>query len=157
MNTTAETDIGPLTWVKGEIDLALERALDAFERQQAEGPESAHLKAARAHLHQAHGALSIVGLDGVTRFSEVLEQLLEAVDDGRIALGPAVADATRQGIAAIRRYLDDLVAGQPDQPLRLLPTYRSLATALGIAEPTPTELFFPDLSRSEERRVGKEC
>jgi len=153
MNTSAEMDIGPLTWVKGEIDLALERTVEALDRHGQEGADSAHLKAARAHLHQAHGALSIVGFDGVTRFSEALEQVLEAVDEGRVAYDQSVADTTHHAVAAIRNYLDDLINGQPDQPLRLLPTYRALSEVLGQGEPAPSDLFFPDLSLRPPQRT----
>ena len=152
MSTSAELDIGPLTWVKGEIDLALERAVEALDRHGVEGGDSPHLKSARTHLHQAHGALSIVGLDGVTRFSEALEQLLEAVEEGRVDYQPTASEAARQGIAAIRHYLDDLVAGQPNQTLRLLPAYNALAAALGQNQPAPPDLFFPDLSLRPPRR-----
>jgi chemosensory pili system protein ChpA (sensor histidine kinase/response regulator) len=153
MNTSAEMDIGPLTWVKGEIDLALERAIEALDRHGLGGADSSHLKAARAHLHQAHGALSIVGFDGITRFSEALEQLLEAVDEGKVAYDQSTGDTVRHAIAAIRNYLEDLIAGQPDQPLRLLPTYRALTAALGQADPAPTDLFFPDLSLRPPQRA----
>lgn len=152
MTTAAELDIGPLTWVKGEIDLALERAAEALGRRGDESADAAHLQSARNHLHQAHGALSIVGLDGVTRFSEALEQLLEAVEDGELAYGPKVADAAHQGILAIRHFLDDLIMGQPNQPLRLLPAYQVLAEARGLPPPTPSELFFPDLTLRPPRR-----
>jgi chemosensory pili system protein ChpA (sensor histidine kinase/response regulator) len=153
MNTSAEMDIGPLTWVKGEIDLALERAIEALDRHGPGGADSSHLKSARAHLHQAHGALSIVGFDGITRFSEALEQLLEAVDNGEVAYDQTVADTVRHAVAAIRNYLEDLIAGQPDQPLRLLPMYRALSTALGQNDPSPTDLFFPDLSLRPPQRT----
>jgi chemosensory pili system protein ChpA (sensor histidine kinase/response regulator) len=147
----ADLDIGPLTWVKGEIDLALDRAVEAIERHGAE-KDAAHLKAARAHLHQAHGALSIVGLDGVTRFSEVLEQLLDGIESGRVKQIPQATDAARQAIAAIRQYLDELVAGHSNQPLRLLPVYQSVTQALGQAVASPSDLFFPDLSLRPPRR-----
>ncbi|HTZ00152.1 MAG TPA: Hpt domain-containing protein, partial [Rhodocyclaceae bacterium] len=155
MNNAAELDIGPLSWVKGEIDLALGRAAEALERHRAQGAQdgdSSHLKSARNNLHQAHGALSIVGLDGVTQFSDALEQLLDAVENGSVQLTDDVAEAAQHGLAAVRHYLDDLVAGQPDQPLRLLPAYRRLAAARGLAEPSPTELFFPDMSLRPPRR-----
>ena len=155
MGTNAELDIGPLTWVKGEIDLALERADEALDRHQAEGAsggESSHLKSARNNLHQAHGALSIVGLDGVTQFSDALEHLFAAIDDGSVDITPDVLSAAKQGLSAIRHYLDDLVAGEPDQSLKLLPAYRALFSARGLPEPTAAELFFPDLSLRPPRR-----
>jgi chemosensory pili system protein ChpA (sensor histidine kinase/response regulator) len=152
MNTSAELDIGPLTWVKGEIDLALERAVEALDRHGQGDTDSTHLQAARAHLHQAHGALAIVGFDGVTRFSEALERLLEAVEEGRITYQPMVADAARRAIAAIKNYLEDLISGQPNQPLRLLPVYRALSEASGQTTPSPADLFFPDLTLRPPRR-----
>ncbi len=149
MSTSATTDIGPLTWVKSEIDLALNRALEALARQDGEGAPA--LPAARTHLHQARGALSIVGLDGVTRLAEAAEQLLDAAEAGHP--GPEdCADAARQAIDAIRRYLDELLAGQPDQALRLLPDYRAVMARLGHAEAPAADLFYPDLTPRPPRR-----
>jgi chemosensory pili system protein ChpA (sensor histidine kinase/response regulator) len=152
MDNSFELDIGPLTWVRGEIDLALERALEALGQHGDDVTDSSFLKSTRSHLHQAYGALSIVGLEGVTRFAEALEQLLSAVEEEQLPYTPAVANAARQGIAAIRHYLEDLVSGQPDQPLRLLPSFRAIIEARSAPTPAPSELFFPDLSLRPPRR-----
>lgn len=138
-------DIGPLTWVKGEIELALDRAGEDLMRYGEAPAEAARLAAARAHLHQASGALSIVGLEGITRFSGAIERLLAAFgEDG--AWTPEAGETARKGLATLRSYLDELVNGQPDQPLRLWPAYRELAAAAGLPEPSPAELFLPDLT-----------
>ena len=150
MSTTATTDIGPLTWVKSEIDLALNRALEALARQDGDGATA--LPAARTHLHQARGALSIVGLEGVTRLAEALEQLLDAAEAGRLGPAAACADAASQAIGAVRRYLDELLAGRPDQALRLLPDYRAVMARLGHAEAPAADLFYPDLTPRPPRR-----
>ena len=77
MSPSAAFDAGPLSWVKREIDGAMARGLEALATFAAAGAaEPGPLKAAQAHLHQAHGALQIVGLDGVTRISAELEALL---------------------------------------------------------------------------------
>lgn len=152
MNNAAELDVGPLTWVKGEIDLALDRALEALDRHPPGSDDATQLRSARNQLHQAHGALSIVGLDGVTRFSESLEHLLDDVESGEIAYDAQVAAAARGGVTAIRQYLDDLIAGQPDQPLRLFPALQAIARAHVLPEPSPSELFFPDLGLRPPRR-----
>ena len=73
MNTRADFDVGPLSWVKGEIDLAMQRGLESLHAFAANPRDGAKIKSAQTHLHQAHGALQIVGLDGVTRVSEELE------------------------------------------------------------------------------------
>ena len=66
MNAATEFDLGPLTWVKAEIDLALGRAEQALSEYQLSG-DTTRLKFCRTHVHQVYGALSIVGLDGVTQ------------------------------------------------------------------------------------------
>ncbi|MCX8145176.1 MAG: Hpt domain-containing protein, partial [Azovibrio sp.] len=154
MNAATDFDLGPLTWVKGEIDLALERATEALQNYQEQG-DLTQLKFCRTHLHQVHGALSVVGLDGVTQLSEALEALLLALENGEIANPAAAPEAAREAFAALRQYLDDLIAGEPNQPLRLLPVYQAVAAACGQKPASPTDLFFPDLSlRPPKRPAG---
>jgi chemosensory pili system protein ChpA (sensor histidine kinase/response regulator) len=69
------------------------------------------------------GALTIVGLDGVTQLAEAMEFLLEAMEKagaaGRRGRGRHSIHALR-ALTDLRHYLDDLISGQPNQPLRLL-------------------------------------
>ena len=158
MNAPTDFDIGPLTWVKSEIDLALERgdaALQAFTASAvgASG-DFTQVRFCRTHLHQVHGALTIVGLDGVTQFAEALESLLEAVEQQQRPATPEVIALARRAMAALRHYLDDLLGNQPNQPLRLLPLYRELQTARGHERALPTDLFFPSLGVRPPRRAG---
>jgi chemosensory pili system protein ChpA (sensor histidine kinase/response regulator) len=150
------TDIGPLSWVKSEIDLALKQAEQDLASH-ADGPTvaadaMAALQAARDNLHQAHGALTIVGLDGVTEFSLAIEDLLTALAAGRTPDAPAAIAAAEKGLAALHAYLDGLMAGETHQALSLYPIYRELALARGLPPPSPGELFFPDLTQRPPRR-----
>jgi chemosensory pili system protein ChpA (sensor histidine kinase/response regulator) len=120
MSPAHELDLGPLTWVKGEIDLALERAMTALAEAGSVPDSAGKIKFAQTHLHQAHGALSIVGLDGLTQFSEQLDRLLGEMASEQIAATPEVRRLASRCIAAIGNYLDELTRGQPDQALRLL-------------------------------------
>ncbi|HZX32033.1 MAG TPA: Hpt domain-containing protein [Rhodocyclaceae bacterium] len=145
--------MGPLTWVKGEIDQALDKAGEAL-RQCAGNADPTQLKFCRTHMHQVHGALSIVGLDGVTQVTDSLEALLLAIEEGKAAASPEAFGAVEQAIAALRQYLDDLMAGEPNQPLRLLPAYQALAQARGVKSARATDLFYPDLSVRPPKRTG---
>jgi chemosensory pili system protein ChpA (sensor histidine kinase/response regulator) len=149
MNAATEFDLGPLTWVKGEIDQALERANEAL-RQSSTDPTQ--IKFCRTHVHQVHGALAIVGLDGVTQVTESLEALLLAIEEGKAPGSPEAFATVEQTVGALRQYLDDLMAGEPNQPLRLLPAYQALATARGIPPARATDLFYPDLSLRPPKR-----
>ena len=156
MNAATEFDVGPLTWVKSEIDLALERALqaiDLYESGASSGTvDATQIKFCRTHLHQVLGALTIVGLDGVTQLVESLEGLLDSIeakaqsgDTARIAL-------VRKALSAIGQYLAGLVNGQINQPLRLFPLYQELQTARGAPPASPADLFYPDLSVRQPRQ-----
>ena len=150
MNAATEFDLGPLTWVKGEIDLALERAAEALGQHELTG-DATQLRFCRTHIHQVHGALSIGGLGGVTGVIESREALTGTLEDGRLQSTAGVVATVAGAIEAIRRYLDDLIAGEPNQPLRLLPTYAALAKARGMETCNPTDLFYPDLTRRPPR------
>ena len=152
MNATTEFDLGPLTWVKGEIDLALQRAEETLSQYES-GADGAPLKFCRTHVHQVYGALSIVGLDGVTQVAESIEALLAALEEGSLKPGDTGLAVLRQALSALRLYLDDLIVGQPNQPLRLLPVYLALAEVRGLGTAHPCDLFYPDLSLRPPRRT----
>jgi chemosensory pili system protein ChpA (sensor histidine kinase/response regulator) len=147
MNTTPSThqDLGPLIWVRGEIDLALIRASEALGNEDHQ-PGAEPLKFAQTHLHQARGALAIVGLDGLTHFCDALEQLFADWHAGRLASSRGAASLAQRAIASVRCHLDELVAGGVDQPMRLMPLYRDLMALRGETVVVPSELFFPDLT-----------
>ncbi|MCX8085657.1 MAG: Hpt domain-containing protein [Rhodocyclaceae bacterium] len=149
-------DTGTLAWVKDEIDLALEQASEALARHAASPAEARPLAEAREFVHQASGALAIVGVKGASRLCAAIEARLAelaASEDAREVV--AVAAAAGAAMAALRRYLDELMAGHPDQALKLFPAYRALLLAAGRPEPSPRELFFPDLTQRPPRRTAE--
>ena len=145
-------DTSTLSWVKDEIDIALERAGAALARYAAAPDQPASLTEARGHLHQAGGALVLVGLAGVTHCAETVEACLTDLAAPDSSMDVAVVAAAGAALAALRRYLDELMAGHPDQPLRLYPAYRALGLAAGQPEPSPLALFAPDLRLRPPRR-----
>jgi chemosensory pili system protein ChpA (sensor histidine kinase/response regulator) len=103
-------------------------------------------------VHQVYGALSIVGLDGVTQVVESIEALLAALDEGGLPADESRLAALRQSLSGVRQYLDDLMAGEVNQPLRLLGAYQNLATARGLPRIHTSDLFYPDLSLRPPKR-----
>ena len=86
---TPEFDLGPLSWVQGEIDQALTRGLEALAEFRANPKDATPLKHARSHVHQAAGAIQMVGLDAVVAFTDELERQLSRLEE----LPPAEAAA----------------------------------------------------------------
>ena len=151
MTARAEFDVGPLSWVKGEIDHAIEHAQQALRAFAANSADAAQLKSSQTHLHQAHGALSIVGLEGITRVSEELEGLLGVLEKEASLRKLEVFGVAERALGGIRTYLDQLMAGKPNQPLRLFPLYRDVVKARG-GQADPTDLYYPNLSFRPPRR-----
>ena len=145
-------DLGPLAWVKTEIDLALARADESLEQALGASAAAACVQFAQTHLHQASGALSIVGLDGLSQFASSLDQLLGMLAHDERPIDASTVDLARRALATIGNYLEELVHGTPDQPLRLQSLYEEIGAVRGTGPLSPAELFFPDLSLRPARR-----
>ena len=59
---------------------------------------------------------------------------------------PGAIAVAKKGISALSAYLDTLLAGQPDQPMRLLAPYLELNRARGASDANEGDLFFPNLA-----------
>src|SRR2546423_11184054 len=147
MTARADFDVGPLSWVKGEIDHAIQRSQEALRAFATNSADAAQLKSSQSHLHQAHGALSIVGLEGVTRLSEELEGLLAGIEKEASLRNSEIFRLVERALNGIRAYLDQLMAGNPNQPLKLYSLYRDVVTAPGRRgephHPSYSQLPFP--------------
>ncbi len=142
-------DLATLSWCLGEIreslagcEEGLRACLSDGNGESAAAPEALPgLAAARAALHQAHGALSIVDLAGVSTVTAEAEAVLERVARGQIALDEAMLAAFARVFAALLEYLDELAIGEPQQPLYLFPYYASLLQMRGAERIHPADLF----------------
>ena len=142
----SEFDIGPLTWVKGEIDVAILRAKEQIAHFAANINDTTPLRFAQPHLHQVKGAIQMVGLDGVARFVEEVERFMQALETREVEPAADTLDLLDQGFDAIGKYLDELMAGAPDVPLALFPMYKKFLEARKVERICESDLFFPDLS-----------
>ncbi len=145
-DTAPDFDLGPLTWVQGEIDQALSRALEALAVYKASPREITSLKHARSHVHQAAGAIQMVGLDAVTAYTDELERQLNRVEELPPREAQDVCDLIDRSCRKLKIFLDELVGGAPPVPLKLFPEYELMQQARGVKASAPTDLFYPDLS-----------
>ncbi|MES2039211.1 MAG: Hpt domain-containing protein [Pseudomonadota bacterium] len=145
-------DIGPLSWVMGEVREAITNAgkmlTDALGQDTETRPTT--LLHAKSYLHQAHGALQIVDIDGVSIVTETIEELLERLQSGQLEMTQANVEVIVDAFHAVLRYLEDLLSGSLHQPVRLFPYYRALLELKGAERIHPADLFFPSLSAKEQ-------
>lgn len=145
-NPISDFDLGPLTWVKTEIDHSLNQARENLDKLAGAALDRGPVKYILTHLHQATGALAMVGLAAATRFNEELEKLVAFLEGEDATRLPGSVAAAKKGISALSGYLDTLLAGQPDAPMRLLGPYLELNRARGQNDANDGDLFFPNLS-----------
>ncbi|MDR2678005.1 MAG: Hpt domain-containing protein, partial [Zoogloeaceae bacterium] len=151
MNAVTDFDLGPLTWVKGEIGLALEGVTENLAQFRAQG-DLALLKQCRTRLRQVRGVLSMIGLHGVAQVVEAMDGLAAALE-AQSTVNIAALDTLQQAIQAVQHYLDGLLVGEANQALRLFLPYQALMQAQG-RKAEAADLFFPTLSVAVPPRVA---
>jgi chemosensory pili system protein ChpA (sensor histidine kinase/response regulator) len=145
-DTAPEFDLGPLSWVQGEIDQALSRGVEGLAAFKAAPQDTTGLKQARTHIHQAAGAIQMVGLDAVTAYTDEIERQLSRLEELPPDDAQASCDLLDRACRKLKIFLDEVVGGANPVPLKLFPEYEQMQQARGIKAAAPTDLFYPDLS-----------
>ncbi|MYM23363.1 response regulator [Duganella sp. FT135W] len=142
-------DTGPLSWVMVEIRESLARSRTALFEAGGRAPEdqATQLQHAKSHLHQAHGALQMVDVEGVSLMTEVAEAALDRFKAGTLKCSTDHAETVAQLYQALVEYLEELLEGASSQPAKLFPYYRAVQEMMGVERIHPADLFYPDLSQ----------
>jgi chemosensory pili system protein ChpA (sensor histidine kinase/response regulator) len=145
--TSSSLDLGPLSWVKTEIEHSLTEARANLDKLAADTGDTKALKYVSTHLHQVTGALSMVGLGAATRFTEEIETLVATLDStaAKADVSQRIAIA-KAATGTLSTYLDGLMAGEPDRPMSLAISYVALNRGRGATDASESDLFSPDLS-----------
>ncbi len=151
-----EFDVGPLSWVQGEIDQALAHGLTDLASFRANAEDTTALKHARSHVHQAAGAIQMVGLDAVVAYTDELERQLARIEELPADEAKAACEVVDRACRKLRIFLDELVNGAPPVPLKLYPEYEAMQALRGLSNAAPTDLFYPDLSPRAPRIAPRE-
>ena len=138
-------DLGPLSWVHVEVGHALTRGLELLSAFRASPTDLSLLRQSRNHIHQAAGAIEMVGLEAVVAYADEIERQFGRVEQ----MPPAAVDSTCALIdRACRKlaiFLDDVVAGVPPVTLKLFPEYEAMQRLRGVKATAATDLFFPEM------------
>ncbi|MDE2387961.1 MAG: hybrid sensor histidine kinase/response regulator, partial [Betaproteobacteria bacterium] len=100
----------------------------------------------RGYIHQLDGLLEMLGLTSITIVTGKMEQLAEALINRKIEPSPPVFDALQYSTKALLYYLNELIDGAEENPLRLFPAYRNLMQVYGFENAPESDLFFPRLA-----------
>ena len=147
----ATNDLGPLAWVLEELRKSLESASGALRRfvrdaGQARGSDMAsvdtgHLRIARQQLHQAVGALEMVGLGAPARVLLAMESAVQKfVDRPELCSEAAAAKVERAGFA-LTEYLEGVLHGKGLSPVALFPQFKDVQELAGGERNHPADLW----------------
>jgi len=149
-----QRDLSVLAWLAPSLRTALEDAaveLGHYVDEIQQAPEAlgardtTSLRLAGQQLHQAAGAVHIVGLRGVDAYCQAMRRLLEAIDAGTVAASLDTLAVFRTGMQALAEYVDDLMAGDSEDPLRLYQPYAAALALMKEERIHPADLWLDEL------------
>ena len=147
-------DLGPLAWVLAELSKSLEAASKALKRfaKDADAGRNSDLAAidvlplrtARQQLHQAVGALEIVGMPEPAVLLHAMEAAVQRfVQHPKLCTEDAVAKIEYAGFA-LTEYLESVLAGKPFSAISLFPQYRNVQELVRADRIHPADLWSYD-------------
>ena len=152
---TASGDLGPLAWVLDELRKSLSgatRALQRFVRdaELARGSDLAELDAsqlriARQQLHQAVGALEMVGQPAPAKMLRAMEALAQRFVQRPEFCSDEAASKVERASFALIEYLEGVLKGNTASSVALFPQYRDVLELVGDDRVHPADLWSMDV------------
>jgi len=150
----AVNDLGPLAWVLDELRKSLDGAAKALKRfvrdaELARGSDLAALDAsqlriARQQLHQAVGALEMVGLGAPALVLRAMEAAVQKFVQHPELCNQEAATKVEQASFALTEYLEGVLADKPVSAVSLFPQYRDVQGLVGADRIHPADLWVFD-------------
>ena len=144
-------DLGPLAWVLDELKKSLDGATKAMRRfvrdaELARGSDLAALDAsqlriARQQLHQAVGALEMVGLSAPAKVMRVMESLAQKFVQRPELCSDEAAGKMERASFALTEYLEGVLKGKSASAVALFPQYRDVVEMVGGEKVHPSDLW----------------
>ncbi|WP_296445840.1 Hpt domain-containing protein [Rhodoferax sp. UBA5149] len=150
-NELATNDLGPLAWVLDELRKSLDGAIKALRRfvrdaELARGSDLAALDAsqlriARQQLHQAVGALEMVGMEAPAKVLRAMEALAQRFVQRPELCSDDAANKVERASFALTEYLEGVLKGKNASSVALFPQYRDVLELVGNDRVHPADLW----------------
>lgn len=138
-----------LDWIKGDLLETLNEIRIALDDYAELGGEETRLRACLTGLHQVHGTLVMLELEGVTRLADHLEQLAQAMHDSKVDDTGAAGQILMQGVLELPGYLDELQHGGSDSAVPRIPLINEIRALLGMVPLADTSTIGLDSGADE--------
>ena len=147
----AVNDLGPLAWVLDELRKSLEGATKALKRfvrdaEAARGSDlaaldSSQLRIARQQLHQAVGALEMVGMPGPALVLRAMEAAVQKFVQQPEHCNTEAAAKIERASFALTEYLQGVLSDRAVSPVSLFPQYREVQELVRADRIHPADLW----------------
>jgi chemosensory pili system protein ChpA (sensor histidine kinase/response regulator) len=144
-------DLGPLAWVLDELRKSLDGSAKALKRfvreaEAAKGsglatPDASHLRIAGQQLHQAVGALEMVGLAGPAPVLRAMEAAVQRFVQQPGQCSQDAASTIESASFALTEYLEAVLADKPISAVSLFPQYRDVQELVRADRIHPADLW----------------
>lgn len=150
-NEQQVNDLGPLAWVLDELRKSLDGATKAIRRfvrdaelargSDLESLDASQLRIARQQLHQAVGALEMVGLPEPAKMLRAMEALAQKFVQRPESCSEDAATKVERASFALIEYLEAVLRGKTASAVALFPQYRDVLQLIGEERIHPAELW----------------
>jgi chemosensory pili system protein ChpA (sensor histidine kinase/response regulator) len=138
-------DYVALEWIKGEIAETLKSARQALDNFVTRPHDPTGVETCLELIHQVHGSLQMIEFYGAALFAEEIEQLVLALQQGRVLQESEAVHLLHQALSQLPVYLERIHSARRDLPLVVLPLLNDLRSARGESLLSETSLFSPQL------------
>jgi chemosensory pili system protein ChpA (sensor histidine kinase/response regulator) len=144
---SAGQDFVALDWIKADISETLEKAQHSLESVAEKGDDASSMRACLTALHQVHGTLKMVEIEGPVLVAGEMEALAQALMNNDVPDVGHAQELLMQTILQMPGYLDRIQREQQDNPQFVRPTVNNLrvsrgAEKLGGDDEAPTASVF---------------
>ncbi|MES2954104.1 MAG: hypothetical protein V4711_01550 [Pseudomonadota bacterium] len=144
-------DLSPLAWVLEELRKSLDSASKALKRfvreaalakgEELEALDASQLRLARQQLHQAVGALEMVGMNAPALLLRAMETGVQRFIQSPKQCTEQASNQVELAGLALTVYLEDVLAGKPVSAVSLFPQYRDIQGLIGADRAHPADLW----------------
>ena len=144
-------DLGPLAWVLDELRKSLDSASKSLRRyvrdaelargSDLESVDSSQLRISRQQLHQAVGALEMVGFTGPALLLRSMEAAVQKFVQRPELCTEAAAGKIERASFALTGYLETVLAGKSQSAIALFVQYNEVQELAGANRIHPADLW----------------
>ena len=122
-----------LDWIKSELLETLSEAREALEGYAESDRDETLIRACLTAMHQVHGTLVMLELEGMSLLADHLERLAQQLMNQTVTDELGAGQCLMQGILELPGYLDEIQQGLPDTAEPMLPLVNEVRRHLGDA------------------------